>query len=121
MTVFLAIVWQALIAHGVNIEAQDIRRWTSLMLASNEGHLPTVEVESHLESTILTFIPKITALSSKQRLQVFNIVHQCLAFVWQVLIAQGCNIEAQDRFHCTSLMLASQNGHLHVVKVKSHL
>lgn len=44
----MAFALQALLLHGANIEAQDDRKWTSLMLASQEGHLDVIEVSSRL-------------------------------------------------------------------------
>lgn len=38
--------------------------------------------------------------------------------MWQDLINQGANIEAQREDQCTSLMYASCYGHVHVVEVR---
>lgn len=41
-------------------------------------------------------------------------------FVWQALVDGGANIETSTQKGCTSLMAASQNGHLPVVEVRIH-
>lgn len=45
------IVWQTLIAGGANIEARDNRQRTSLMIATQCGRTPVLEVRPCLESS----------------------------------------------------------------------
>lgn len=105
---------------GANIEAINNREWTSLMIASNNGHLAVVKVAylvlahdrqcSCLEAEFSLIVRRIKLRTLRMCPDVYDIV-------LKALLEKGARIDTRRINRPTSPMIASDSDHLPVVGV----
>lgn len=121
---YLKLSSQTYISQGASIEASSRGGLTPLMLASENGDLPAVKVRTYSVSNPFKDFMKASPLlpadmqPPKDSLPKTG-VRLVLIFMWQALLACEPNIEASTPRGLTSLMLASEKGHLSTVQVRT--
>lgn len=97
------VLWQALLHHGAEIDAQDIRRFTPLMMACLEGHQEIIRL-------MLDAKCNVNMVAYNRRTALHYAAEQGFTLCCQILIESGACIENLDSDKCSPAMLAAWKG-----------
>ena len=102
---------QAIIDHGVNVNATNETNKTALMGACLKGNIDTINVLLNAGAD-----PKIVDANDETWLH-YAAVGDCSKEVFQTIINHGANVNATSKHNETALMTACENGNLDAINV----